>query len=149
MTGDDLARRQAALVAALVSGAQTPSGFDETRVRAAAFALVRKRAAEVTKAWPMLRASLGPQWGPEFAAWAAGRPPRGSLRDGWDFARHIAAHVGLDATARQELAEHEIRWRYDGIGPPRRRRLPHARRTPSGFAIQVFGKIRRYEPRAH
>ena len=148
MTNDELARRQAALVAALVAGGQTPPGFDETRVRSAAVALVRKRASDVAKAWPLLRASLGPQWGLEFATWAAGRPSPGPLRDGWDFARHLAARVGLEAPAKQELAEHEIRWRYDGISPPRRRRLPRGRRTPSGLVIQVFGKIRRYEPRA-
>jgi hypothetical protein len=145
MSDDDLAGRQAALVAALVAGGPTPPGFDGRRVRSAAAALLRKRAAEVATAWPLLRASLGPRWGPEFATWAAARPPQGSLRDGWDFARHIAAKAGLEAAAQEELVEHEVRWRYDGASPPRRRRLPHGRRSPRGLVIQVLGRIRRYD----
>jgi len=159
MSADDLAGRQAALVAALVSGGPTPMGFDEARVRSARAALLLKRTDETARAWPLLRASLGPRWVAEFAAWAADRPPRGPLRDGWDFARHVAGgvgdacgadqrgHAGLDVAAGQELAEHEVRWRYDGAHAPRRRRLPYARRSPTGFVIQVFGKIRRYERR--
>ncbi len=130
MTSDDLARRQAALVAALVAGgpdsARASTRPEYGRPRRAGPQACRPR-------WPRpgrcCGRQLGPQWGAEFATWAAGRPPRGSLRDGWDFARHLAAHVGLEPAARQELAERESRWRYDGVSPPRRRRLPHARRT--------------------
>ena len=53
MSRDDLARRQAALVAALVAGASPPPGFDETRVAATASALMRKRAGEVAALWPV------------------------------------------------------------------------------------------------
>ena len=119
MSRDDLAGQQAALVAALVAGADVPAGFDAARVRAATDALLRKRAGEVAAQWPALRASLGAQWYPSFAAWAAGRPPLGSLRDGWDFAR---SRTDLAPMAAAELADRERHWHYDGTTAPRRRR---------------------------
>ena len=70
-----LAARQAALVAALVAGGELPAGFDPARLRAATEALLRKRAGEVGTQWPALRASFGPRWHAEFAAWANDRPP--------------------------------------------------------------------------
>ncbi|NUU23519.1 MAG: hypothetical protein HOV68_18730, partial [Streptomycetaceae bacterium] len=79
---------------------------------------VRKRAGEVAATWPALAASFGPRWYAAFRAWAAGRPPQGSLRDGWDFAR---AQSALDDGARRELRDRDIAWRYDGASPPRRR----------------------------
>ena len=57
-----LAERQAALVAALVAGAPDPPGFDPARLAAARRALLRKRAGEAAKHWPVLAASLGPRW---------------------------------------------------------------------------------------
>ena len=54
-----LAARQAALVAALVAGAPDPPGFDPARLAAARRALLRKRAGEAAKHWPVLAASLG------------------------------------------------------------------------------------------
>ena len=109
MTG--LAERQAAVVAALVGGADVPAGFAVDRVRAASAALLRKRAGEVSAAWPLLAASYGTAWTSTFAAWAAGRPPAGALRDGWDFAH--AAGDSLPELARRELAERaerRVRW---------------------------------------
>jgi hypothetical protein len=85
-----LADRQAALVAALVAGAPDPPGFDPRLLAAAREALLRKRASEVARAWPVLVASLGPRWPGEFIAWAAGRPPAGALQDGRAFARELA-----------------------------------------------------------
>jgi hypothetical protein len=96
-----LAERQAAVVAALVSGAPAPPGFDQQRVRAAADALLRKRAGEVAKVWPRLAASLGPAWTPTFAAWAATRPSAGAVRDGRDFAKSLPV---LSRSAAAELA---------------------------------------------
>jgi hypothetical protein len=119
MTG--LARRQADLVAALVAGAEVPAGFDAAAVLATRAALLRKRAGEVAAAWPLMSAAYGPAWRSTFGAWASGRPPRGALRDGWDFAR--AAGPDLPALARQELAEREARYVYSGDAPPRPRRL--------------------------
>jgi hypothetical protein len=141
MTREDLAARQAALVAALVAGAATPRGFDRARVRAAGEALLRKRAGEAAAAWPLLRTSFGSHWTAAFGAWAAGRPPGGALRDGWDLARATAAAEGLDPLAAAELAEREVRWRYDGASPPRRRRGPACRRTVDGVVVQVFGRL--------
>jgi hypothetical protein len=140
VTREDLAARQAALVAALVAGAPAPPGFDPARVRAAADALLHKRAGEVAAAWPLLRTSFGSGWAAAFAAWAAGRPPGGALRDGWDLAR---ATGDLDPLAAAELAEREVRWRYDGVSPPRRRRWPAYRRTADGVVVQVFGRLYR------
>jgi len=73
MSREELARRQAALVAALVLGESVPEGFDPDRVRATTEALLRKRAGEVGAQWPALRTQLGPQWSARFTAWAAGR----------------------------------------------------------------------------
>jgi hypothetical protein len=136
MTG--LAERQAALVAALVGGAVPPPGFDPVRVQATAEALLRKRAGEVGERWPWLRLHFGPQWNAAFADWARGRPPQGSLRDGFDFARE-ARLTGLAAV---ELATMEARFRYDGVNPPRPRRLPAGRRFPGGLVVQLAGRVR-------
>jgi hypothetical protein len=137
-----LAQRQAGLVAALVGGGAVPEGFDEARVRATENALLRKRAGEVGARWPALRAQFGAQWGATFAAWAQGRAPHGSWRDGWDFARHLAARQQLRADAALDLAIAEVTYAYDGHSPPRRRWLPALRRHPGGFVIQVAGHCR-------
>jgi hypothetical protein len=116
-----LARRQAELVSALVTGAPVPPGFDLARVGAAQRALLRKRAGEVARSWPMLAASAGDRWPREFAEWAAGRAPQGSLRDGWDLARAWSQAGRLSGPAAAELAEREAAWAYDGRSAPRRR----------------------------
>jgi hypothetical protein len=116
-----LADRQAELVAALVAGAPVPPGFDPARLGVAQRALLRKRAGEVARVWPMLAAAAGDRWPEEFAAWAGGRPPQGSLRDGWDLARAWLAAGRLAGAAAGELAEREAAWHYDGRSAPRRR----------------------------
>jgi len=133
-----LAERQAALVAALVAGAASPPGFDPVRVQATAEALLRKRAGEVGERWPWLRLQFGPQWNNTFADWARGRPPRGSLRDGFDFARQAT----LTGLAAMELAAMEARYVYDGARAPRPRRMPAGRRFPGGLVLQVAGRTR-------
>ena len=122
-----LAERQAALVATLVAGAPDPPGFDPGRLAAARRALLRKRAGEAAKHWPVLAASLGPGWSAAFAAQHAGREPGGALRDGWDVARALRAELTADAA--RELRDREARWRYAGVRPPRPRRLRAALRT--------------------
>jgi hypothetical protein len=153
MTGGpapDLGRRQAELVAALVAAAPVPPGFDDARVDAARRALLRKRAGEVARAWPMLAAGRGARWPAEFASWAAGRAGRGSLRDGWDLARAWAAARRLAAPAAEELASREVVWRYDGETPPLRRRWPALRRAPGVLLLQFAGRTvalrRRWPP---
>jgi hypothetical protein len=138
LSREELARRQADLVAALVAGAPAPAGFDPTRIRATTEALLRKRAAEVAAQWPALRAELGPQWRTEFTGWARGRPPRGSLRDGWDFAR---ARAALGPRAALELATRTVRLAYDGVRPPRPRRLPALRRAGGSLVVQIGGRV--------
>jgi hypothetical protein len=140
--GGSLADRQAELVATLVAGAPTPDGFDERLVEVTRRALLRKRAGEVARHWPLLVAGLGTDWPTTFARWAAGRPPGGSLRDGWDLARDLAARGPLPAPTAEELAIHEAGWRYDGVSPPRRRRLPAVRRGGDILVVQVAGRIR-------
>jgi hypothetical protein len=126
---DGLAERQAALVAALVAGAPDPPRFDPVRLAATRRALLRRRAGEAAKHWPVLAASLGPRWVTMFAAHHAGHEPGGALRDGWDLARALRPHLIADAAA--ELREREILWRYDGVAPPRPRRLGRLRRAVS------------------
>jgi hypothetical protein len=159
----DLAERQAALVAALVAGGEVPAGFDPGLVRVAAHALVHKRAGEVAATWPALRAALGARWAATFEAWAAGRPPNGALRDGWDLARALATGPldlaiaprevatprpggfagpgGLTRAAAVELATREVSWRYDGHQPPRRRRAPALRRAGGALVVQCLGRV--------
>jgi hypothetical protein len=108
-------------VAALVAGAPVPPGFDAARAGVAQRALLRKRAGEVARAWPRLVAVAGDGWQREFAGWAAGRAPQGSLRDGWDLARAWSVAGRLTGPAAAELAEREAAWRYDGRSAPRRR----------------------------
>ena len=137
-----LADRQAALVEALTSGKPVPRGFDAFRFEAARAALIRKRAGEVSRQWPTLAAGLGADWMSAFAAWAAARPTQGSLRDGWNFARHLLERNALPTLAAAELASYEVTWHYDGAGPPTRRRAPALRITAGAVALQVGGRVR-------
>ncbi|BFU45871.1 hypothetical protein [Krasilnikovia sp. MM14-A1004] len=137
-----LAARQAELVAALTGGAPVPVGFDARLVEAARVALLRKRAGEVARQWPLLAAALGERWPGEFARWAAARPTQGSLRDGWDLARQLAAQGGLPAGAGEELATREAVYRYDGGSAPRARRVPAVRRAAGSVVLQLLGRVR-------
>lgn len=140
--GGDLAARQAALVAALVGDAPLPDGFDARRVGAARAALLRKRAGHVARHWPLLAAGLGDAWPRTFARWAATRPTRGGLRDGWDLARALHAGGTLPPLAAGELAAREATARYDGAHDPRPRRLPALVRVGDAVAVQVAGRVR-------
>jgi hypothetical protein len=137
-----LADRQAALVAALTAGAPVPAGFDARLVGVARAALLRKRAGDVARHWPMLAAGVGAGWADAFARWAAARPTLGSLRDGWDFARDRASRGDLPAPAAEELAAREARWRYDGVSAPRPRRGPALRRAGHAVVVQFAGRVR-------
>jgi hypothetical protein len=137
-----LRERQAGLVEALTSGGPVPHGFDGRRVEAARVALLRKRAGEVAHQWPLLAAALGPRWVREFGEWAARRPTRGALRDGWDLARDLRSRGELPAAAGAELATREATWRYDGQSAPRVRRAPAIRSAAGSVAIQIAGWVR-------
>jgi hypothetical protein len=134
-----LERRQAELVAALVAGGPLPSGFDPADLGATRHALLHKRAGEVRWRWPELVGSYGGRWAHAFGGWAAGRPPQGGWRDGWDFARDHRAELAGGAAV--ELAVAEARWRYDGRGAPTARRLPAVRRGDRVVVVQAAGRI--------
>ncbi|GID31875.1 hypothetical protein [Paractinoplanes brasiliensis] len=136
-----LAEQQAALVGALTAGKPVPAGIDGARFEAARVALLRKRAGEVARQWPMLAAGFGERWKREFAGWAATRPTQGSLRDGWDMARELAGRGLLPSVAAVELAEREAAWRYDGSSTPASRRGPALRSTGGAVALQVAGRV--------
>ncbi|HEU4348882.1 MAG TPA: hypothetical protein VFR35_13985 [Actinoplanes sp.] len=136
-----LADRQAGLVAALTSGAPVPPGFDGRLLEVARVALLRKRAGEVARQWPLLAAAYGPRWPREFARWAATRPTQGSLRDGWDIARDLGD--ALPKPASEELAVREASMRYDGKSAPRPRRMPAVRRAAGTVVVvQIAGRVR-------
>ncbi|MEH1013304.1 hypothetical protein V6U90_09345 [Micromonospora sp. CPCC 206060] len=145
MSGD-LAARQAALVAALVAGADVPDGFDVRLVGVARVALLRKRAGEVARHWPLLAAGLGTRWPGVFLDWAAGRPTGGGLRDGWDLARTLRDQGTLPLLGADELAVREATARYDGVDPPRPRRCPALVRAGGAVAVQVAGRVRLLRP---
>jgi hypothetical protein len=138
----DLAARQAELVATLVAGAPVPAGFDHRLVGVARNALLGKRAGDVARHWPLLAAGLADQWTVTFGRWAATRPTQGSLRDGWDLARSLAAIGPLPPPAAEELAVREAGWHYDGMNPPRPRRLPAMRRAGGAVVVQLAGRVR-------
>ena len=102
-----LGAAQAGLVAALVAGGPLPPGFDAGRVDVARRALLRKRAGEVARAWPLLAGALGTAFTPRFARWATGRPPGGSWADGLAFAQHLRDSGDLPPLATEELAQRE------------------------------------------
>jgi hypothetical protein len=137
-----LRERQAELVGALTSGTPVPDGFDGRLVGAARVALLRKRAGEVARQWPLLAAAYGGRWVREFASWAARRPTRGALRDGWDLARDLESRSELPAAAGAELAAREAAWRYDGSAAPRVRRAPAIRSAAGSVVIQIAGRVR-------
>lgn len=134
-----LADRQAGLVAALTSGSRVPEGFDARLVEIARVALLRKRAGEVAKQWPLLAAGLGAGWTRAFAGWAAARPTQGSLRDGWDLARELAMRGELPELAGAELAVREATMVYDGLTAPRNRRAPALRTAAGTRVVQIAG----------
>ncbi|SCL15491.1 hypothetical protein GA0070616_0744 [Micromonospora nigra] len=141
-TPGDLAARQAELVAALVAGGADPPGFDSAPLAAARAALLRKRAGDVARHWPLLAAGLGQRWSAAFARWAANRPTTGSLRDGWDLARELRDRGELPALGAEELAAREATARYDGRTAPRPRRLPGLGRAGGAVAVQLAGRVR-------
>lgn len=145
-TRDSLAARQSALVATLVAGGPLPPGFAPGPVEAARRALLRKRVGDVARHWPLLAAGLGAGWPATFARWADGRPTNGSLRDGWDLARDLRAAGTLPPLGAEELALREAAARYDGLTPPRPRRLPAAARAGGAVAVQLAGRVRLLRP---
>lgn len=137
----ELARQQAALVAALTGTGEPPTGFDQHRLQVARKALLRKRSGEVAKLWPLLRAALGTGFLPAFSAWAAARPTAGGWSDGFAFATDLAGRDELPATARGEWRRRRLQWCVDRDGTVRRRRWPAAAVVDGRLLVQVGGRV--------
>ncbi|MGC4863480.1 hypothetical protein [Micromonospora sp. DT68] len=144
--GGRLAERQAELVAALVAGGPPPAGFATGPLAATRTALLRKRAGDVARHWPLVAAGLGKLWWTTFAGWADGRPTAGSLRDGWDLARHLRERNALPPAGAEELAVREAGLRYDGRQTPCPRRMPAVGRAGGAVAVQIAGRVRLLRP---
>jgi hypothetical protein len=86
--------------------------------------------------------ALGTGWYRQWSAWAGTRPTRGSLRDGWDLARELAARGELPAAAGAELAAREASLVYDDETPPRPRRMPAVRGAAGSVVVQIAGRVR-------
>lgn len=132
MSDRTLARAQADLVASLVGIGPDPAGFDTHRLAVARKALLNKRAGAVAARWPYLVADLGHGWRIAFDGWAGGRPTRGSLLDGWDFAEQLESEDRLHDLGRVELARRRALFDLTPSGPRRRRGL---RRGRSGRVV--------------
>jgi hypothetical protein len=134
---DELAARQAALVAALVAGAQVPAGLDAERVRIQAAALLRKRGRSVAGAEPELAAALGPDFSAAFAAYATGRPKEGcSADDAAGFARYLlkSRHASDDGVRRvaRRITVRRLLHRAAGALTLRRQRADAEPALPTG-----------------
>ncbi|MEA3527895.1 hypothetical protein [Nocardia implantans] len=97
--GATLAQRQAALVRALVAGAAVPPGFDAEAVGAAAEALLRKRAGEVARRFPLLVHACHGDFTARFTAWARHHPKTTTSADAAAFAS--ATGIEWPATPRR------------------------------------------------
>ncbi|MFI9405389.1 hypothetical protein [Nocardia sp. NPDC052316] len=101
---DLLAERQAALVRALVAGSPVPDGFDSAAVAAAARALLRKRAGEVARRFPLLAHACGADFTARFVAWAADKPKTSTASDATAFAAYAGIAVnGVPAARGRKL----------------------------------------------
>ncbi|GAB2820645.1 hypothetical protein KDA82_35920 [Streptomyces daliensis] len=111
-----LAHAQHGLLAALVSGAPAPEGFDEERLAVQTRALTAKRADVIAKVAPELPRILGEkEYRAAFVAYARGRPMTGGYRrDALDFAEELLRGTHpLDANVRR----HVHRWWRERSGP--------------------------------
>jgi hypothetical protein len=79
---EDLARRQADLLQALLAGGPLPPGFDAARLRVEANVLRRKHGRVLAYQRPELAETLGERFGPLFAQFTAGRPKKATERSG-------------------------------------------------------------------
>jgi len=140
---DDLARRQAEVVSALVGEEAPPAGFDAARLRLAAAGLREKRAHAIARAWPRLARALGPDFADAVERHVRrlpSAPPSGPLGDGRALARSLAAEGRLPWEGRVELLSAELRhrWPADGRRLPRRAGAAAAwRRSPPEVVVAL------------
>ena len=157
-----LARAQSGLLAALVAGGETASGFDEKRLRIQEFSLISKRRGTVARLRPDLVALLGGDFAGEFEAYARGRPkpPGGSRADARDFAGRLQAtgrlpqgrpegrgagavsRVPLVASSGGRDAVPGVRWGVSGAGRS-------AERESGGAGQSAVAPLRRSLPLRH
>ncbi|MFD7278645.1 hypothetical protein ACFV80_16805 [Streptomyces sp. NPDC059862] len=89
-----LATAQARLLAALLTGAPAPAGFDAARLAVQTATLVAKRRDGVHRVRPDLNEALGPRFRALFDAYATAYPKPahgGSRVDAQAFVQHLAA----------------------------------------------------------
>ncbi|MET9000879.1 hypothetical protein [Amycolatopsis sp. NPDC004169] len=82
MSREELARRQAELLHALLAGGPPPEGFDAGRLRVEATVLRRKHGRVLAYQRPELAEALGERFGPLFAQFNRGRPKKAAERSG-------------------------------------------------------------------
>ncbi|QBS42081.1 hypothetical protein [Nocardia sp. CS682] len=100
---DLLAERQAALVRALVAGSPVPDGFDTEAVAATARALLRKRASEVARRFPLLVHACGADFTTRFIAWAGDKPKTSTASDATAFAEFAGVAGSTSSRVRKLL----------------------------------------------
>lgn len=83
-----LAEQQAAIVRALVAGAEPPPGFDADDLAATAHGLLHKRVDEVARRFPALAIAAGPDFHGRYLEWARTRPKTTTAEDAAAFAEH-------------------------------------------------------------
>jgi hypothetical protein len=107
---EELARRQAELVASLAGMAEVPAGFDGGQVALCARTLLNKRRAAVAKTWPAMGRELGRRFRDLFDEYAraSALPESGPVEDGRAFAEHLLRTGGLGDGGRTELALHRV-----------------------------------------
>lgn len=81
-----LAAQQAALIRALVAGADAPPGFDVGDIAATAHTLLHKRTDEVARRFPLLAHQTGPDFTARYMEWARTRPKTSTVEDAVAFA---------------------------------------------------------------
>jgi hypothetical protein len=79
---EQLARRQAELLHALLADGPPPPGFDTSRLAVEAAVLRRKHGRVLAHQRPELVEALGERFGPLFTEFAAGRPKTAAERTG-------------------------------------------------------------------
>lgn len=86
---ENLAQQQAALVRALVAGAEPPPGFDADALSATSHALLHKRADEVSRRFPLLSHACGADFTARYMEWARTRPKISTAADAAAFAQYL------------------------------------------------------------
>ena len=108
----DLARRQEALVRALVDGGPVPPGFDAAQLRIAEDALLRKRSGEVARYLSLAEAEPGVDSFTElFMQWARGRPKTDSRSDAASFEQFMVQTGAWNPPPRRQRSRnHPLRF---------------------------------------